>query len=74
MIKEVLFFFLSLWDLDYKNTNALNLNNLLLKNLLIYEEFLIWSQQTTSSNYLQQNNNVSVKGDIELEINFYRVG
>ena len=63
-------FFPSLWDLDSKNTNALNLNNLLLKDLFVYDEFLVWSQQTTSSNYLQQNNNVSVKGDIELEINF----
>ena len=68
------FFFPSLWDLDYKNTNALNLNNLLLRSLLAYEEFLIWSQQTTDSNYLQQNNNVSIKGDIELEIDFYRAG
>lgn len=67
-------FFPSLWDLDSKNTNALNLNNLLLKDLFVYDEFLVWSQQTTSSNYLQQNNNVSVKGDIELEINFYWVG
>ena len=67
-------FFPSLWDLDSKNTNALNLNNLLLKDLFVYDEFLVWSQQTTSSNYLQQNNNVSVKGDIELEINFYWIG
>ena len=34
-------FFPSLWDLDSKNTNALNLNNLLLKDLFVYDEFLV---------------------------------